>query len=272
MVYRRRAYGGSRKRILDVASKKKQDTMVTYTNTTAANPQLSPNYSIGNAILTGGRNYLFCWCATARAATNSNGVAGDPNDDSMRTANICYMRGLKERVHIETSSGRAWQWRRICFTLKGNALNSFAETGARFDVLTSQGTVRVVNSFAGTLGGTAIVDLLFQGTQGTDWASLMSAKTDNSRVEIKYDRCRVMQSGNDNGIIRQVNHWFPMNHNLIYDTDENGDQENSDRYSVENRQGMGDYYIFDFFTAGIGGTTSDQLAFAPEATLYWHER
>lgn len=246
--------------------------MVTYTNTTAATPALSPNYIVGNAILTGGRNYMFCWAATARAATTSTGAAGDPNDTAMRTANICYMRGLKERVHIETSSGRAWQWRRICFTLKGNALSALAETGARFEVLSSQGTVRVVNNFAGTLGGTAIVDLLFQGQQNVDWASLMSAKTDNTRVEIKYDRCRMLQSGNDNGIIRQVNHWHPMNSTLIYDSEEIGDQEDSARYSVENRQGMGDYYVFDFFTAGIGGTSSDQLAFAPEATLYWHER
>jgi len=246
--------------------------MVTWTNTTVQNPVGQANYGVANAILVGGENYLFCWAATARAATDSTGIAGDPNDDAMRTANTVYMRGLKERVHIETSSGRAWQWRRICFTLKGNALTQFAAPGTRFDVLTSQGTVRVVNNFAGSIGGTALVDLLFQGTQGTDWASLMSAKTDNTRCNIKYDRSRTIQSGNDNGVIRQIDTWHPMNSTLYYDTEEQGDESGSDRYCVDNRQGMGDYYVFDFFTSGIGGTVDDRMSFAPEATLYWHER
>lgn len=273
---RRRRYPRkmSNKRILNLTSTKKKDSMVTWTNTISGTPAGGTSYKVGAATLDGARDYIFGWIPTARSTQHGAGTSVDVShaDYTVRTAQTCYMRGLKERIHIQTSSGIAWNWRRICFTLKGDELLRFTETGYRWDDLTSQGHMRVANSFAGSNGGSAIVDLLFEGTQNVDWASLFSAKVDNKRVSLKYDKTLRLQSGNQSGIVRQFNRWHGMNKNLEYDADEAGDRVANGQYSTSSRAGMGDYYVIDIIRAGTGGTANDYMTFQPEATLYWHEK
>lgn len=63
-----------------------------------------------------------------------------------------------------------------------------------------------------------------------------------------------------------------MRHNLVYDDDEAGSGESTSVYSVDNKQGMGDYFVVDIIQAGIGGTSSDLLSINATSTLYWHEK
>lgn len=63
-----------------------------------------------------------------------------------------------------------------------------------------------------------------------------------------------------------------MNANLLYDDDEAGTSMVPSYFSTEGRAGMGDYYVLDIIAAGSGATSTDQLTFNPQTTLYWHER
>lgn len=246
--------------------------MITYTNTRSGQDAGSTNYINGAATLDGAHDYIFAWCPTMREASHYDNSDVKGSDDSVRTANVCYMRGLKERIHIQTSSGIPWNWRRICFTLKGDELYSLEESGYHLEALTSNGYARVTNSLGVGNMGKYLLQLLFKGTEGEDWASRYSATVDNTRVTIKYDKTWKIQSGNQSGVLLQRNLWHPMNKNLHYDTEEAGDKELGIGWSVTGKQGMGDYYIVDLIRAGTGGTTSDFMTFQPEATLYWHEK
>lgn len=255
-----------------MTSKKKKDSMASYSNTTASTPAGGTAYSLGPATLRGGVTYIFPWVASARPGSDINGAPAGPRDSAMRTASVCYMRGLKEKIQIQTSSGIPWQWRRVCFTIKGTALYQNDSAGYRWSLLTSQGVVRVVNSVDGNAGGGTLLDMIFDGSTNMDWINVFSAKMDTDVVSVRYDKTRIMQSGNASGILRNINLWHPMNKNLNFNDDEVGDGDLSNRYSAFGKKGMGDYYVVDFIKAGTGGTTADLMTFEPEATLYWHEK
>lgn len=216
---------------------------------------------------------MFPWIATARPSVRFGGEAPPTIDPAVRTRSLCYMRGLKERVQIQTSSGLPWQWRRICFTIKGDDLYGGDAVGARFSLLTSNGMVRVLNAIdaSGVLGAT-LSNLIFDGANASDWTNWFTAKLDSQRITIKYDKTRIIQSGNDSGVLRNYSQWMPMNKNLQFDDDESGNTFVGGRYSTRNKVGMGDYYVIDMISAGTGGTSTDLMTFDPEATLYWHEK
>lgn len=107
----RRKYGGmTKKRVLQITSTKKKDTMLCYSNTTAASPQGGTTYAASDAVLTGGNFYVFPWIASARPGTLSGGSAANPIMEADRTSTTCFMRGLKERIEIQTNSALSWQW------------------------------------------------------------------------------------------------------------------------------------------------------------------
>lgn len=265
----------SRKRLLNMTSRKKQDTMAPYTNVTPGSANGNTNYGTGGAVLEGTTLYVMPFCATARPGTGSNGVQGSPLDNAMRTSTTCFMRGLKENIEVITNNGRAWQWRRICFTLRGEFLTGAVSTGYRLDTLTGNGNVRLLNSWGNGFTDAhlaSLADILFKGTQLTDWTDPFTAPVDTKRVGLKYDRTRIIQSGNEQGVLRKFKIWHPMNKNLVYADEENGDDEITNKYSVDAKPGMGDYFVVDIIKAGLGGTTTDRMAFTPQASLYWHEK
>lgn len=216
----------------------------------------------------------FLWCATARDFTAGLGSGATVTLQAARTATSCYMRGLKERIEIQTSTGLPWQWRRICFTIKG----AQADFGATpLEIETTNGEQRFLYNLnsGSTVDNsqlTALRNSIFRGAYGIDWTSVLNAQTDPTRVTVKYDRTTVVSSGNSSGKLKLCNLWHPMNSTLMYDDDETGAQMTSNKYSTYGRIGMGDYLVADFIVAGIGGTSTDLMTFNPCATLYWHER
>ncbi|AXB22601.1 capsid protein [Lynx canadensis faeces associated genomovirus CL1 58] len=269
----------SRKKILNVTSEKKRDKMLCWTNTIAGTPQGGTTYTQSPAILTGAGAdpYLFAWCATARDNTTSTGGAahaGTKFDKATRTASECYMVGLSERIEIQCADGLPWQWRRICFTMKGGVgLDGTLTTGSTFSSYseTTSGYVRTVNSVLLT-DRTSLYSLLFAGAQSSDWSDPMVAPLDRRRINVKYDKTTSIASGNEDGVIRKYTKWHPMGKTLMYDDDENTGAENPAVISVDNKQGMGDFWVLDFIKPRMGSTSSNQLSFRPESTLYWHER
>jgi len=265
----------SKRSLLNVTSRKKRDTMLNFTNITAASQQGGASYIQGPSIITGG--YVvpnpILFCATGRAMdTNAAGNRGNVTDEATRTASTCYMKGISEAVEIQINDNLPWQWRRICFTYKGLNASMPATTGFGMNLLTSSGQKRTSNMLPNNAYRDTLSGLLFKGRQNSDWDNFMTAPTDSSRVTIKYDRTRTIASGNEGGVIRKYKFWHGMNKNLVYDDDENGGDEDVQFYSNQGKAGMGDYFIVDLFLPRIGSTGSNQLSFQPEATLYWHEK
>lgn len=248
----------ARRRILNIASKKKSDTMMpTVVNGIEVQP--------GGYGMPGNITSVFIWNATARDRLSNN---NQPTASSVRESDTCFMRGLKERITIRTGSQASWRWRRICITMKGYEQN-FAPTYP--DQENSNGWMRMLRNYNGLPVLAAFTDYIFKGNQGVDWFDVMNAKIDTNRVTLKYDKIRTINSGNGVGKYANYNLWHPMNHNLVYANDESGEGESNQVVSTQGRAGMGDYYVIDLFTCATGGS-GDSLLFQPEATLYWHEK
>lgn len=260
----------TKKRILNVTSTKKRDTMVPYSNVTASAPNGSATYTVGPATLTGANNYVFGWVATARQEASSTGNTSTIVQESSRTATTCYMRGLSENIQVVTNSGLAWEWRRICFKFRGSDIIRDTSGNFQWAQLTSQGYVRTVSQFNAPVG--TLQSALFKGTQGQDWTNFMNAPIDTRRVELAYDKKCYIESGNASGLIRTFKRWHPMNKNLVYNDDESGGDELSAAFSVQDKRGMGDYYVIDIIFPNPSGTVSDVMTFSPNSTLYWHEK
>lgn len=244
--------------------------MLAYTNVSSTNPAGGTTFATASATLTGGNPYVFLWVPTARDLSNSTGGANILINDSERTASSCYMRGLKERIRITTTDGMPWIWRRVCFTYRGNTISSLASsTNPTFAETAPGGFRRLITNWSGI---NPLQELMFKGRFNTDWVDPLTAPLDNTRIKVMYDKTINIAAGNEEGCVRVFNRWHAMNKTLLYDDEENGDGKLGSFYSVNNRQGMGDYYVVDFIYSRLGATTSSQMAFSPEATLYWHEK
>lgn len=225
--------------------------------------------------------YLIPWLATARDISKASGAISNINDTASRTATNCFMRGLSETVRISTSSNMPWEWRRICFCFRGNGMMLRNGTTAfvPFFLENSNGWTRYARTVSHNTAtndelavSNQIINILFEGVYGTDFADLLTAKIDSTNVKVKYDRTRQIRSGNDVGVQRTYKYWLPMNANLHYDDFESGDKTVDSTVSVGTNVGMGDYYVVDFFKPHPAATVNDQIQFQPQATLYWHER
>lgn len=280
-TYRKSASRGmTKKRILNLTSRKKRDTMLPVSQASASATPAPGAYTVTSAPGNGGVTTIFPWVSTAR--DNSTALNGPENgtifDASTRTATTCFMRGLKETIEIQTSSGLPWQWRRVCFTTKDPANTLGTGLGGISGVYeNSNGFQRLVYNTTSGAGADALAlttlrNIMFKGALNVDWLDYFTAPIDTARVTLKFDKTRTIASGNASGCIKKYPCWHSMNHNLVYDDDEVGSVENANYYSVSSKAGMGDYYVVDFFQPGKGATSSDQLSFEPQATLYWHEK
>lgn len=222
------------------------------------------------------------WCATGRnIGPNVTPVSVDKAD---RTATTCYMRGLRENIRIQSSSGLPWLWRRICFLTKDDLFTGLVPGDTSPTIpwrpvvqgsATGFGYARewfnlLANNSPNTVDTFNAV--IFQGQQGRDWDDVMTAKTDSTRIVTKYDKVVTLRSGNASGYFKDMRMWFPMNKNLVYDDDESGTVTSSGTYSTSGLQGMGNYYVLDIVTPGLGGSNTDLVNFRSQATLYWHEK
>lgn len=264
----------TKKRILNTSSTKKRDTMQNWTNV-GGSGDASSTFKASASLLQGGRTYIMPWICTARSLHNSGGAPNSKFEVASRTSSVCYIRGLAERVQLQTSDGTPWQWRRICFTFKGQSLLSgVVGDGTRQPTaLTSSGWMRqTVDWNNSTPAVNPLISQIFRGTQQVDWRSYFNAPIDTNIISVKMDKTRIIQSGNTSGVMRNYKMWLPMNANLHYDDEEVGSDQSDFVLSTPGKPGMGDYYVVDIIASGTGGTSSNILSFDPEATLYWHEK
>lgn len=222
---------------------------------------------------------FFLWNATARDLTIASGAIGAVGQEAVRTATTCYMRGLSEHLRFQTNSPAPWFWRRICFTFQvqlGTKDSGDTPTNTYTDYLeNSNGMARLwLNQNINNQGNTTnmLTTIIFKGAKGRDWTDLITAPVDNRRVNLKYDKTRIFRSGNNSGIVREHKMWHGMNKNIVYDDDEVADVETTQPYSVNDKRGMGNYYVLDIIQPGEGSGTSDLLLIDTTSTLYWHEK
>lgn len=276
----------STKTVLNKTSRKKRNGMLTFSNSSAtgalAAVTQAPLTIAGSA--SGNTVGLVHFRPTAMDLTDNSGNANSIVNQAVRTSTVCYMRGLAENIRVETSTGNPWFHRRICITTRDPIFylrnesdpsgtdRDYAAVGA---IETSNGFQRLAsNVMTDTLSATYTRWLteMFKGTQGVDWDDFITAPIDTNRVDLKFDKTFIYKSGNERGVLRERKMWHPMNKNLYYADDENGQVETSVTTSVRDKRGMGDYHVFDFFSQGSSGNTSDLLKIRFTSTMYWHEK
>lgn len=253
-------------------------------NANKADPMtpVNPLSGLGPTVINpaNGITQAYAWIATARDNTNTPGVPAGGVDDSSRTADQCFMRGLKEIVAFESQSNLPFQWRRIAFCFKGQEIlrdRTTTDVGSLYQEAAPPGWMRTTTAILGaTVASTFLYDnletLLFRGVKNLDWFDVMNAQIDHFRVDLKYDRTRTFHSGNDVGLLKKIKLWHPMNKNLEYNSDESAGGRVESVLSSNTKRSMGDFYIIDYFRFQTVATINDSIAFTPEATLYWHER
>lgn len=252
--------------------------MLSFTNTTPTG--LSRPLAQGPAVVNGRDGATFLWLATAMDLS-ANGSTNTVANRAERTATVCFMRGLQDNMMIQTNNSLPWFHRRICFTFRGtNPFNTVTPPDAPIIAYspyleTSNGMQRLwlnQNINGMTQSRNQMEGFLFKGASGVDWNDVTVAPVDTSRVSVKFDHTWTYRSGNASGTVKKTKLWHGMNHNLVYDDDETGAVEQAAYTSVDSTQGMGDYYVVDYFVGGLGAAATDLLALNANSTLYWHEK
>jgi len=216
---------------------------------------------------------------------NSTSGANTITSDALRTSSTCFMKGFSEKIRIQTSSGRPWFWRRIVIRAKNSAFTTLStgdtspvQSNGEFTSVfesVANGMQRLyfnlaINNVPATYGN--VQSVLFKGQIGSDWVDVQTAAVDTARVDLVSDRRMTIRSGNESGTVKDYNMYYPYNHNLVYDDDENGGGKISSYFSVRDKKGHGDMHIIDFFQPGTGATASDILQLTSTSTMYWHEK
>ena len=236
---------------------------------------------IGGTELTGLNGTTMLLHATSKRATLADlGGPGFPADNATRAQTDVFWVGTKEKIDVQTNTSLPWTWRRIVFSAKGIEPISFTAdsetTVAQDHLLTSNGYVRYTARLGGDSENAAlaatVASFIFKGSGGIDWLTPINAPISRERVQIWYDKTVNIRSGNDVGTRRVYNRWHPIRKTMIYQDRETGGREDSRDSSSLSRASVGDVYIVDIIQPHGAATDSDSITFAPNATVYWHER
>lgn len=223
----------------------------------------------GSQVMPGGGGAInrHLWCATARTTVN----AIPSFSLSQRGKKDIFVRGLKEVVHIETTTNAPWQWRRIVFSVKALGRHASADDYVAFNQ--PNGYMRAVRPITSPSSFRDDLEkMVFQGTSQVDWLTSMVAPVNTSNVSLHSDVTREINSGNAMGRLHTFKIWTPINKTLHYNDREDGQTSIPSRYSVDDRTGMGDLWVLDYFRSSLGSIAADVCDWRPNATLYWHEK
>lgn len=298
-IRRRQPAGMSRKQILDITSTKKRDVMqpaaaINISGAPITPVQQLPVYFAPNTSTTDANSppNVVLWCPTARTMSTGNATSADvyTGVEATRTSTTCFIRGLKERIHIQTNDPTCWLWRRIVFRMRTqeqaspgtnptSGIPSYYATDVANNFYpfyqSTNGFQRAVSLVPGNRSSGTQYDLfevLFRGQNASDWSDPMDAPVDTRRVDLCSDKTMRIASGNAVGVEKIVRRWYPMNKNLVYNDDQTGGFETQSVYSVGDKRGMGDLWVCDLIRSSYGSPATARLAAHFESTLYWHEK
>lgn len=211
-----------------------------------------------------------------------SGAKSTITDTASRTSQTCFMRGVSDTLRIQTNNNKPWFHRRICFNAKDDTFNDGAPESAPVlgytnNASTSNGVQRYFNNLLTSgqpLTYGLVQGLLFKGALNVDWTDTITAPIDTTRVDLRYDKTRVIRSNNETGVVMERKFYHPLNKTLVYDDDEVGQGLSGDskKFSVADKRGMGDFYIVDIISGGLGAVAADLMSINSTATMYWHEK
>lgn len=176
----------------------------------------------------------------------------------MRTSQDTYWPGVRENIRWTTGSGMPWQWRRIVFMFKGSDIAGvennnpsdsalFRQISGSTDPLRNGGMVRLVTPIP-TSVELSLVDLVFKGTEGIDWPNPLVAAVDKRRVDVTYDKCRILRSNNDFGNSGKLKLWHPIRGNILYGGDENEMCGYLHRFQMRSKEAKGICTLWTYFS------------------------
>lgn len=262
--FARKKRGNSKKRILEVASTKKRDTMriATINGGTiapvgmrgAASPIPADNF------------YSGIWCPTYRLFNSTI------TNESARNARTVYWKGLAERYRIETTTNLPVEFRRIVFSCPDRIL--LTSTAAATDqppFMFESATNRYWRSLGTGPMNTDYLDGIFAGQRGIDWLNPMTAKTDTKRVKVLSDRRYKISSGNDAQTAKEFKFYDVFNKNMTYDDDEAGGLVATSGFAQYSNNGqMQNVYVLTLLYAITNQALTPTVDIT--STVYWHER
>lgn len=246
----------ARKRyIRNVASKKKWDTMrsVQAVQLADTDPQI---------VLDDGPLQVFLFCP------NYRNLDRDISNDHTRNAQDVYFRGFKERFWVQTSQiplihRRVVFWAQLVME-QARALVTFP----------TNAPPTYYRPFTDIRGDTVLMEYLFQGTAGTDWANQfpISAKLDRRHTRVISDTTKVTNPGNDTGTQKLYNTWVGVNRRISYADEEFGGGDTSNPWAAPSPWSPGNLYVMDIFSQGFQAPPEGEAAtFTTQSTVYWHE-
>jgi len=285
-----------KKAVLNTTSTKKRDLMLAVSNTTSlGQPTLgNEGFRTGPVYVKGGptdgianvNGAIFVWSPTQRPI-NDNTVS-----ENTRSKRDVYHKGFLERMRVESSSATPWIWRRIVVETKEDdfrydaADEDFPSRPPRGYLPWYQGPGGISRLWYNQYGNRELpsdtridqtlntfVDQLFEGQQGLDWSDTLDAKLDRDRYKVRYDRKFTLSSRNDEGFVRKLKFYHPMESTMYYDHDEaGGGTGNQSTVCTQAKKGMGNIYIIDIIEGGFSSDDTDILRISTESVAYWHER
>lgn len=271
-AYRRKGVrGNSRRKILEITSVKKRDTMriATFngTNYTAASDIRGVRVTLPGA---SNNFYSGIWCPTYRMYDSTDKVA------TARNARNVYWKGLSEKIRIEAGSQAPIEFRRIVFSTPDRILLS---SSASSSDQPSIGVEPSTNRYWRTTGDGAMnLDYLggvFEGSRTLDWLNPMTAKTDTKRIKVYSDKRYKISSGTTSPGVKEMKFYDGFNKSMTYDDDEVGGLMATNGWAEYSRFGTQQnvYVLVLMMGVGNNATAQDSNAWIDyESTVYWHER
>lgn len=258
----------TRRRILNVTSRKKVDTMLPVVVQEDATTTVGPWSSAVP---------LMClFIPNARQTRTSI------TNPAVRNSSDIFAVGYKEKVQVTVNGGGTFMWRRVVFYLKGEDLRQAMNSSNAgniplqlYNQTTEGGCRRVIGALEGTTNAREELQAyVFRGQSGLDWNNELTAPLDTRRITVKSDRTRVIRPGNDTGASRMYNLWYPIRRTISYEDDLESDVVGDRPFSTIGLRGIGDIYVMDIMSIVTDQTEAPytEYTFNPEGSFYWHER
>lgn len=270
-TFRRRRFrrrGMTVRRVLNVTSRKKVDTMLPVVVDESSVPTVGPYTSVSPLL-----------CLFVPNARDTRTPITNP---AVRNSSDIFAVGYKEKVQIDVNGGATFMWRRVVFMLKGGDLRQAMNSSDAgnipnqiFDQTTEGGCRRVIGPLEGvTNAQEELQSFVFRGQDGIDWANQFTAPLDTRRLTVKSDVTRTIRPGNDTGASRIYNLWYPIRRTISYLDDLESDVVGDRPFSTVGLRGVGDMYIMDIMAITNGGNEAPltEYKFSPEGSFYWHEK
>lgn len=252
----------SRRRILNVSSRKKDDTMLTGTGGAGNGvpvQQVDINASLGPLYLAACMTYM---------------VRAPGAEDHVRRDQSVFFVGWRDYYRLYVGGGAGWSWRRVVFMSK----DRFPDTELPANLTNGYMRRLVLDNVPTSPLPFSLIETIFSGTRNIDWTDVITAPLDKSRITVMSDRVMRLNPGNDSGKEITSKRWTPVRRTIEYDDEEHGSEvkpptqtDPGRPWASQNSHSAGNVYVIDFIDT-MATSAEETLTVRVESKRYWHER